>query len=115
MNLVAEWIAYQKTQEEKYWDSADYVMTLASKQPEALWDFINATLDSPECDDVVLSNLAAGPLEDLMNSNGKEFIERVVDKARRSPRFNLLLGGVWQSGIEPEVWKKIENIRNKIW
>jgi len=115
MNLVQDWIAYQKTNEEKYWDSVDHVMSLTKDDPEKLWSFIKETLNSPECDDRIISNLAAGPLEDLMNEKGEEFIDRVVVEARRSPKFNLLLGGVWESSIDPTVWKQIKTIRLKVW
>ncbi|CAA6694908.1 MULTISPECIES: DUF6869 domain-containing protein [unclassified Lentimonas] len=115
MNLPQDWICYQKTNDDKYWDAVDHVMDLTSSNPEALWNFIKETLNSPDCDDTVISNLAAGPLEDLMNRKGKQFIDRVVVEARQSVKFNNLLGGVWESGIDPEVWQKIESIRKKVW
>jgi hypothetical protein len=62
-----------------------------------------------------MANLAAGPLEDLMNENGNIFIDRVIEEAKRSEKFNTLLGGVWESNIEPEVWKKIESTRKNVW
>lgn len=115
MNTVKEWISYYKTNDEKYWDAVNNVMDLARRNPEALWVFIKETVNSPECDDMIMANLAAGPLEDLLNKNGSEYIDRVTEEASRSEKFNTLLGGVWKSGIESEVWSKIESTRKKIW
>ena len=115
MNLVQDWINYYKTDDEQFWPAVDHVMDLVSSDPEALWIFIKETVNSAESNDRVIENLAAGPLEDLMNTKGKKFIDRVVEEARRSKKFNNLLGGVWENDIDPKVWKQIESVRKEAW
>ena len=62
----------------------------------------------------VISMLAAGPLEDLINKWGASFIERIELKARQEPDFRHVLGGVWQCR-SPEVWARISRLRGTPW
>ena len=61
----------------------------------------------------VLGMLAAGPLEDLIEYHGTDFIDRIEDEARRSPIFRELLGNVWESST-PEVWGRIEKLQQRL-
>jgi hypothetical protein len=62
----------------------------------------------------VIGMLAAGPLEDLIDDWGPEFIDRIETEARTNPAFRHLLGGVWESST-PEVWLRIEAARGETW
>ena len=64
--------------------------------------------------DKVIGNLAAGPLEDLIEQCGEEFIDMVELEAHRNPSFRHLLGGVWKSSTT-DVWTRIENCRGEPW
>ncbi|GIK82203.1 MAG: hypothetical protein H3C55_09925 [Pseudorhodoplanes sp.] len=51
---------------------------------------------------------AAGPLENVLDHCGPEIIEAVEGLARRSPKFRLMLSGVWgRNRIAPEIWERI--------
>jgi hypothetical protein len=80
-----------------------------SLDPEDAWQIILAVLSLRPKDNVV-GMLAAGPLEDLIDDNGAEFIERIEEEARKSPAFRHLLGGVWRSST-PEIWARVEKAR----
>ncbi|WP_395790959.1 DUF6869 domain-containing protein [Aquimonas sp.] len=80
-----------------------------SLDPEEIWQVILAVLDRTPSD-IVLGNLAAGPLEDLVKCVGDQFVDRIELEARRSPAFRTLLGGVWRSGSDI-VWSRIEKAR----
>jgi len=56
--------------------------------------------------DLVISVLAAGPLEDTIGLWGPEFIERIEQEARSNADFRNLLDGVWQSGTQ-EIWHRL--------
>lgn len=71
-------------------------------------------IDSSE-PNLLLSLLAAGPLEDLLNENGDAVVDEVDRLARTSPKFRLLLNGVWNSGIKPSVLIKLEKYRVNPW
>ena len=60
------------------------------------------------------ATLYRGPLEDLVEDWGPEFIERIELMSRQSPPFRHLLGGVWKSSTN-EVWIRIEQARGKSW
>ncbi|MBV8620788.1 MAG: hypothetical protein JOY84_18125 [Curvibacter sp.] len=82
---------------------------LQHNRPEECWQAILAVLDlnPPER---VLGMLAAGPLEDLIEYHGEEFIRRIEIEAWRSLPFRLLLQGVWSSGT-PAIWARVEKAR----
>jgi hypothetical protein len=61
----------------------------------------------------VLGMLAAGPLEDLIEYCGPDFIERIELESLCNPAFRDLLGGVWESST-PEVWARIEKTQQKL-
>lgn len=59
--------------------------------------------------DFVLSNLAAGPLEDLLARHGSVVIERVEHHAKVNDRFRDLLAGVWRNTIAEDIWQRVES------
>ena len=63
----------------------------------------------------LLAALAAGPLEDLLAKNGGAVVDQVEVLARRNPKFRLLLNGVWDSTIKPEVLSKLAKYRDQRW
>jgi hypothetical protein len=90
-----------------------YIMGLMpgseSLSAEDAWQVILTVLSLRPSDDVI-GVLAAGPLEDLIDDHGADFIGRIEEEARKSPAFRHLLGGVWRSGT-PEVWARVEKAR----
>jgi hypothetical protein len=81
---------------------------------EELWDFVLLVLGK-QPNEIVLSCLAAGPLEDLIAYDGKYFIDRIELLARQDPAFKHLLGGVWQNQTPPEIWSRVEQCRGAAW
>jgi len=84
-----------------------------SSSPQDCWATILEILSRTRPDNVI-GILAAGPLEDLIQYHGQEFIERIEAEARRNQEFRRLLGGVWRS-CTPEIWARIEKARRKLW
>lgn len=72
--------------------------------PEDCWLAILAILD--RCPAAVLGTLAAGPLEDLIDECGAQFIERIELQARRDPKFRDLLRSVCESS-SPDIWDRV--------
>ena len=77
------------------------------------WDAILEILSRKPAD-TVIGVLAAGPLEDLIQYHGPDFIDRIEAESRRNPAFRRLLGGVWRSS-SPEIWARIEKARGEVW
>jgi hypothetical protein len=65
--------------------------------------------------DKAFGMIAAGPLEDLIADYGDLYIDRIEVLARKNPRFNYLLGGVWKNASKNDVWKRVENAQLKEW
>nr|WP_294841164.1 hypothetical protein [uncultured Methylotenera sp.] len=63
----------------------------------------------------LLSVLAAGPLEDLLNYNGDAVVDEIDSLARKSPEFRLLLNGVWNSDIKPSILARLAKYRGNPW
>ena len=63
----------------------------------------------------LLGVLAAGPLEGLLNYNGDAVVAQVDLLARRDPGFRLLLNGVWDSGIKPDILARLAKYRSNPW
>lgn len=63
----------------------------------------------------LLAVLAAGPLEDLLAENGSVVISEIEALVRRRPDFRLLLNGVWDRRIKPDVISRLAKYRNHRW
>jgi hypothetical protein len=81
----------------------------AHDNPELAWACILYALERAEFREH-LGALAAGALEDLLSYHGPSYIERVESLARSNPRFALMLGGVWQFQMSPEIWAKVQDV-----
>ncbi len=123
--ITAAWIAQTEAgdgtaqHEENFWAFGRLSeMTLEEPEdgadPEEAWLIILAIKEQAISEDAI-ALLAAGPMEDLLAHHGNAFIERVEAEARRNPRFNNLLGGVWRSSISEDVWRRVEAARGDVW
>ena len=56
----------------------------------------------------VVGNMAAGPLEDLLDKHGSRFIEIVEEQARLDRRMAWMLSGVWQSSMPDGIWTRVQ-------
>jgi len=63
----------------------------------------------------VLEILAAGPLEDLLIAHGPFVIDEIERLVIAGTKMSLLLGGVWRSEIDAEVWARVEAARSRRW
>ncbi|WP_158987931.1 DUF6869 domain-containing protein [Lysobacter panacisoli] len=97
-----------------WWVFERSLLPLRRDAAEEIWNFVLAVLaKSPPHE--VLTNLAAGPMEDLIAYEGDAFIERIELHARRDPAFRHLLGGVWKNQTPPKIWQRIEAARGTAW
>lgn len=59
----------------------------------------------------VLTNLAAGPLEDFLGTQGETYIDTIHTLALKHPRLREVLRGVWEGRMSKEVWHRIEVLK----
>jgi hypothetical protein len=84
------------------------------EDPDTGWLLILEILSRTE-DDLTISCLAAGPLEDLIAQHSAYVIDRVETEARRNPKFRHLLGGVWSNVTPQDIWARVEAARGETW
>lgn len=87
---------------------------LVQESPEEAWQAIQ-TIRLLDQSDQIISNLAAGPVEELLASHGENFIERFELTARNDDQFKRLLGAVWRNEISDVVWERIQEIASPSW
>lgn len=82
---------------------------LCRNYPEEAWQVINLVrkLDASE---IILANLAAGPVEDLLVTHGEEFIDRIEELAATDHEFRKLLGAVWKNKIADDIWARLKAV-----
>lgn len=85
----------------------DKIHDLAFHKPHDALDVI-LEINKITDEEVVLANLAAGPLETLLVHHGKEVIDRVIALAKTEPKFRDLLPGVWGYSIDEGAWERIK-------
>ena len=79
---------------------------LTREDPEGAWVAILSVMEATS-DEYTLGMLAAGPLEDLIDTHGEALVKRIEQKAAEDSRFRAVLQGVWKSST-PEIWERIE-------
>jgi hypothetical protein len=118
--IITAWVAAQqaKSGSPEYatnWWAVSEVMDWALEgDGDRLWQFI-LEIYKRDLSDNIIAVLAAGPLEDLLAKRGVDFIDRIEELARKDPKFNYLLGGVWRNTMTDEVWQRVQAIRNHVW
>ncbi|MGM0541127.1 MAG: DUF6869 domain-containing protein [Pseudomonadota bacterium] len=110
--LTQSWIEFQRTQNpDLEWSNDDFI-DLANENPEVAWDCILEVIKTEHTDEI-LSNLAEGPLEDLLAEHAPKFIDRIESISKENIVFVRLIKHVWVEGISPQVQSKIRTIQSK--
>jgi len=117
--LVVGWIALATAQadgpkvdvEEVFW-AWEAASDLTKDHPDLALQFVLKVFEKG-MSEKMLSMLAAGPLEDLLERNGAVVIDRIETMARQDPKFRDLLGGVWQNAMSNDLWQRVERAANR--
>ena len=112
--LVDEWIADCRVETQDVSPASEEMYDAVRDDPERAWRLILAILRQDKSD-LVVSCLAAGPLEDLLGYHGQAFIDRVERLAQTDSDFNTLLGGVWRNSISEDIWQRVTTVRRQTW
>jgi hypothetical protein len=82
--------------------------------PEATWSVIGKMLER-DTSDAILSNVGAGPLEDLLVAHGARFIDRIEKRAESDMTFKKVLGTVWKNAMSEDVWQRVKAVAAPSW
>ena len=75
--------------------------------PKKAWTTILKIL-SIDSSDVILSNVAAGSLEDLLAFHGEDWISSVENEASKNTVFKTALLGIYQNEMSDDVWDRLQ-------
>ena len=118
LRKIAEaWIAMHHQKEDErgknFW-AFDALVDLCNDDAESCWNVIHL-IRQIDGSDNILSNLAAGPLEDLLVRHGSDFIDRIESLAEHDMQFKKVLGAVWQRDMPDAIWKRIKAVAAPSW
>ena len=113
--IVTAWLtAFQAERESpeyetNFWATSEVLDWRLEGDGDRLWPFILEAYKR-DLSDKMIAVLAAGPLEDLLDKRGEDFIDRIEELARKDPKFNDLLGCVWRTTMTEEVWQRVQAV-----
>jgi len=98
-------------------DSFDLDVDIPRENPNLCLEAIIEILQNIPADisNHYFQTLAAGPFEDLLVTHGEAYIDKIEELARQHSNFRLLLNGVWNSDIKPNVIEKLSKFRVNKW
>lgn len=91
-----------------YW-AIEKFADLEAGFPELCWQAIREIVERQPAHKI-LANLAAGPLEELVELHGPEYIDRIEKEAQSSSSFRVLLRELWETTNET-IWSRILRAR----
>jgi hypothetical protein len=101
---VEQYSKSERDRDDNFFTMMDYERDLREEDPDKAIDLILAILKI-ESNPVLLSLLAAGPLEDVISM---ETIDRIEQEAAANKRFHDLLGGVWYYRAPAELKARLD-------
>lgn len=102
-------IGYENPKTEELLWSFEEIYDLTHKDPQTAWDVILTILKIDQSP-IIVQNLSAGPLEDLLVYHGEQIIVLVEAEATKNQKFAKLLGGVWKNAIKDEIWNRVQAV-----
>ncbi|HJU20771.1 MAG TPA: hypothetical protein VJ770_30350 [Stellaceae bacterium] len=112
--LMLSYFPEKSEEHEKNFWAFERLSNLCENDPEAAWSVIEEIFQK-DSNDLILSNLGAGPLEDLLAKHGAQFIDRIERRAAKDEKFRKLLGIVWRNEIPEDVWQRIKAVAAPSW
>ena len=111
--IIETWIEHHKEGafgESTFWAWKE-LSRLVRNDPNCALDIV-IEIEERTDDMSVLSNLAAGPLEELLVQHGSLLLNRIEEEIRNRASFKELFGGVWANGIDRDVSDRLKKILN---
>ena len=91
-----------------YW-AVEKFADLEADSPQLCWQAIIGIVEGvPQ--HRVLANLASGPMEELVELHGLEYIDKIESQARSSSDFRVLLRELWET-TNSAIWTRILHAR----
>jgi hypothetical protein len=94
------------------WWAIDKFMDAVQSNPELAWEAI-VKIVQRRPSEKVLGMLSAGPLEDLLEQHGENFILRIEKISSADACFRKMLEHIWKSST-PEIWERLNAAKGKV-
>ncbi len=110
--LINAWISLHHAEEKtsaynnNFW-AFETLSDICEEEPDLCWELIE-DIRKTDGSDIILANLASGPMEDLLVEYGEKFIDLLEKQAKNDEQFKKLLGAVWQNDIADDIWERIK-------
>ncbi len=94
-------------------DAFEAVAAMSAHDPDQCWRFLELAR-AADLSDEQLAILSAGPFEDMMKRHGETFIARVEAAAPGDPSMRTLVGTLWRSGMNEDLWARVVALRTSL-
>lgn len=116
--IANDWIEYYISGQDDCFYATERLLELAYTEPSRAWTIIklinHVSIDDPYWLEFVDSVLAAGPIEDLLAANGRDFVRLFVEEAKSNGRLLKQLELIYDGRVEEEVLRKIRSLKNNV-
>lgn len=109
--LADMWIEYHHTDNDELFKAVTKLERMVESDEERAWRVILTILKTDNCD-AIISNLAAGPVEDILVHHGDTLIDKVEVKTEKDPDFKKVIMEVWQNEMPSDIWDRVVLLQN---
>lgn len=102
-------VGYKSSKTDALFWSYEKIDDLIDKDPQTAWDVILTILKTDQSP-IIMADLSAGPLEDLLVRHGEQFIDTIEAEVKKNEKFAKLLGGVWKNKMKDEIWNRVQAV-----
>jgi hypothetical protein len=99
--------------EETLWAFMEFVRLIRT-DPSGAWTVVKQVL-AIDSSSGIMEAVSAGLVEELLVTHGPAIISTIERDAGQNKLIAEMLGGVWESDMDRNVWKKVEKIRSRRW
>jgi len=103
--LADMWIEYHHTDDDELYKAVTKLERMVESDEERARRVILTILK-------IISNLAAGPVEDILVQHGDAFIDKVEVKTEKDPNFKKVIMEVWQNEMPSDIWDRVVLLQN---
>ena len=119
MKLAEQWVHHildvnngieTGSDKDLYFDATIVLDGLCRKKLGDAWIVITEIFEGHSDKEIVMDNLAAGPLEDLLTYHGAEAINLIKKYCDIHNSFKDILSGVWRNNMDLSVWEELQGL-----
>lgn len=124
MNLADQWAHHiidinsgveSASERDVYFSSTLALDKFCRNDFEHAWSLIIEIYEKYKDVEIVMDNLAAGPIEDLLLHHGEKALSKIKKYIEEAADFKMVLLGVWRNSIDRVVWDELQNLISDVY